>query len=135
MAGSLSGCRILLTFAPMKTTAVIGASENPARYANMAVHKLRQYGHPVKAVGLRPGLIGDVQIETGFPDLGEIDTVTLYVGPAHQSAWTEYILGFNPRRIIFNPGTENAAFRQLAESKNILCEEACTLVMLSVGNY
>jgi len=119
----------------MKTTAVIGASENPERYANMAVLKLRQYGHPVKAVGLRSGLIGDVPVETGFPVLGDIDTVTLYVGPAHQSAWTEYILSLQPRRIIFNPGTENPAFRQMAESKNILCEEACTLVMLSVGTY
>jgi len=119
----------------MKPTVVIGASENQARYAHMAVRKLRQYGHPVRAIGLRAGRIDDVEIETERPSINRPDTVTLYVGPANQPAWEDYILSLRPIRIIFNPGTENPSFEQKAIAAGIHCEVACTLVLLSANQY
>lgn len=119
----------------MKKTVVIGASDNPERYAYRAVMSLLQHKHPVVAVGLRAGKIGSIEIVTEKKFIEEVDTVTLYVGPQNQPAWYDYILSLNPKRIIFNPGTENAEFEKIAKAKGIETPEACTLVMLSIGNY
>lgn len=119
----------------MKKTLVLGASENPARYSFLAVNRLRQHQHPVVAVGRKPGKIADTVIETGQPVLEGIDTVTLYLNPANQKEYYNYILSLHPRRIIFNPGTENDELFQLAEKNNIIPQEACTLVLLSTGQY
>lgn len=116
-------------------TLVIGASENPERYSNRAVLMLRSRGIPVYAVGLRAGLIGDVPVQTGKPDFSDIDTVTLYLGPSRQREVEDYIIGLCPRRVIFNPGTENPPFEQRLRDSGILVEEACTLVLLSTGAY
>ncbi len=118
-----------------RTTVVIGASPNPARYAYAATQRLRRAGYPVVAVGLREGQIGDVAIQTDRPAVPAVDTVTLYVGPQNQPAWQEYILSLRPRRIIFNPGTENPALAAAAAANGIATEEACTLVLLSTGGY
>ena len=118
-----------------KKTVVIGASPNPERYAYAATQRLRRAGHEVVAVGLRPGKIGDVELRTDRPAVPDVDTVTLYVGPQHQPAWQEYILSLRPKRIIFNPGTENPQLEKAAEALGIATEEACTLVMLSTGTY
>jgi uncharacterized protein len=59
----------------------------------------------------------------------------MYVSKKHQSNYYDYILGLNPRRVIFNPGTENAEFEEILKKNNIEPQEACTLVMLSIGNY
>lgn len=118
-----------------KTTVVLGASENPERYSNKAIHKLRAHGHEVKAVGGRAGKVADVDIQTGKPAFADVDTVTLYVGPARQPDLYDYIISLAPQRVIFNPGTENEEFMQQLEAKGIDVVPACTLVMLSVGNY
>ena len=118
-----------------RTAVVIGASPNPARYAYAATQRLRRAGFPVVAVGLREGQIGDVTIQTGRPAVPAVDTVTLYVGPQNQPAWQEYILGLRPRRIIFNPGTENPVLAAAAAASGIATEEACTLVLLSTDSY
>ena len=118
-----------------KNTLVIGASENPERYAFLAVRRLLAHDHPVKAVGLRPGVIDGVKIETGQPLFSDIDTVTLYVGPRNQKNLYDYVLKLKPERVIFNPGTENPEFQELLEKNGIQTEEACTLVMLSIGAY
>ncbi|MBC7447247.1 MAG: CoA-binding protein [Hymenobacteraceae bacterium] len=118
-----------------KKTVVIGASPNPARYAYVATQRLRRAGHEVVAVGLRPGQVGDVELRTDRPAVPDVDTVTLYVGPQHQPAWHAYILGLRPKRIIFNPGTENEELDQAARAQGIETEEACTLVMLASGTY
>lgn len=118
-----------------KKTVVLGASANPGRYSNIAVNKLSAYRHPVVAVGRREGKIGNVQIQTGEPEQDEVDTVTLYLNPTNQKPFYDYILSLNPRRIIFNPGTENDELEKLAEEKGIETMEACTLVMLSTGQY
>ena len=118
-----------------KTTLVIGASEKPHRYSNKAIRLLRRFGHPVKAFGLRPGKVEDVEIETGFPGFKDIHTVTMYIGPARQPQFYDYILGLSPKRIIFNPGTENDEFEEKAEKKGIEVVENCTLVMLQSGLF
>lgn len=118
-----------------KTTVVIGASDNPTRYSYMATQSLIKHGHKVIPLGLREGKIGDQAIITGKPQLTGVDTVTLYLNPLNQKSWYEYILGLNPKRILFNPGTENPEFYGLAKEKGIECTEACTLVLLSIGNY
>lgn len=118
-----------------KTTVVIGASENPERYSYKAVRKLQDHGIEVFAVGIREGSINGIFIHSNKPNLKGIHTVSLYVGPQNQESWIPYILSLSPKRIIFNPGTENADFIQLASSRGIECVEACTLVMLGIGNY
>ncbi len=115
-------------------TLVLGASERPERYSNMAVHRLLGHGHRVVAVGLRPGRIAEVPIVTALPD-APVDTVTLYVGPSALEGWRGELLRLRPRRIIFNPGTEHAAFEAEARAHGIATEQACTLVMLAAGTY
>jgi len=118
-----------------KRTLVIGASENPARYSNKAIHALRRNGHEVVALAKRKGLVDDVAIETAFPEKEDIHTVTLYVGPQHQPEYYTDIIDLNPQRVIFNPGTENQKFAEKLEANGIEAEEACTLVLLSIGAY
>jgi len=119
----------------MKKTVVLGASENPSRYSYLAVERLREKGYPVVAIGRKPGVIGDTPIVTGHPEIEDVDTVTLYLNPQLQESEYEYIMHLHPRRVIFNPGTENDALLELLEQKNIQGIEACTLVMLSTGQF
>lgn len=119
----------------IKKTLVLGASENPERYSFKAVEKLKSQGHSVVAVGNKKGIIGDTPIVTGEPAEQGIDTVTLYINPEIQKQYYNYIISLHPKRIIFNPGTENAALSKLAEANDIAALEACTLVLLSTGQY
>ena len=116
-------------------TLIVGASTNPERYAYKAANSLLAHGHEIELVGQSEGVIKGHKIQTDYPDLEEVDTVTLYVGPKNQPSLYDYILKQNPRRIIFNPGTENPEFEQLALDKGIEVEEACTLVLLATGQY
>ena len=116
-------------------TLVIGASEKPERYANQAVRLLLEKGHEVEAIGLREGKIESVLIQTGHPVFDDIDTVSLYVGPQRQDDLMDYVTGLGPRRVIFNPGTENPAFEQRLEAAGIEPIEACTLVMLRTEQW
>ncbi len=118
-----------------KKVLVIGASEKPFRFSNKAVRLLRNYDYEVEAIGLRPGKIFDVEIITGFPDLKDINSITLYIGPARQPVYYDYILNLKPERIIFNPGTENVVFKEMAKSRGIEVVENCTLVMLNSGIF
>lgn len=118
-----------------KKTLIIGATTNPARYANMAANRLAGAGHDIVNIGIRKGEVAGVPIE----EMGEIhpgvDTVTLYVGPARQPAFYDYILETKPKRIIFNPGTENPELETMAQEAGIEPVRACTLVLLSTGQY
>ena len=116
-------------------TLVLGASEEPSRYSNMAIRMLRKHGHPVVAIGRKEGQVEDVPIETGATDRPDIDTVTLYMNPMHQRPLLDWIISLAPRRIIFNPGTENPELQSIAAEHGIESLEACTLVMLSTGVY
>jgi predicted CoA-binding protein len=118
-----------------RTTLVIGASENPERYAYKAITQLQEHGFKVFAFGLKPGFVGNVPIQTKLPKDTDIDTVTLYVGPERQTALIPEIITLKPRRIIFNPGTENADFIKLTQQAGIKTEIACTLVLLATESY
>lgn len=121
--------------ATAKKTVVLGASDNPARYSYLAINKLRDHQHPVVAIGRKPGQVADVQIGTDQVAEEGVDTVTLYLNPTHQQAYYDYILSLHPKRIIFNPGAENAELASLATKNGIQPMEACTLVLLSTGQY
>lgn len=119
----------------MKRTLILGASPNPERYSYKATIALNN-NNPVFPVGLREGMIGENKILTNTPVIENIDTITLYVGPKNQPVYYDYIINqIKPKRIIFNPGTENPELQRLAKMKNIETEEACTLVLLSIKNY
>lgn len=118
-----------------KKTLVLGASANPARYSYLAMQRLREHDHPVKAIGLNKAIVEDVQIETAATPNDDIDTVTLYLNPANQKQYYDYILSLKPRRIIFNPGAENEELAKLANEQGIKTLEACTLVMLGTNQY
>lgn len=120
----------------MKKTLIIGASENPTRYSNQAAHRLyRSMVMQLSKSEKRKAWFEGVKIDTGTPLLSDIDTVTLYINPTHQKNYYNYILNLKPRRIIFNPGTENPELVTLAQQNNIQTEEACTLFLLSIGGY
>jgi predicted CoA-binding protein len=116
-------------------TLVLGASLNPSRYSNRAIKLLHAYKHEVIAVGRDEGNVENVEIDHDFPANAKIDTITVYLNPEKQKAYYEKILKAQPRRIIFNPGAENAELENLAEQNGIQVEEACTLVMLNSGQY
>ena len=118
-----------------KKTLVLGASQNPARYSYLALNKLSRHYHPVVAIGRRKGKVGDIEIDTEQKPLSGIDTVTLYLNPQNQKPYYDYIISLKPKRIIFNPGTENEELYQLAKQNGIEVMEACTLVLLSTGQY
>lgn len=119
----------------MKKTVVLGATDNPDRFAYKAIRKLQQYGHEVVPVGIRKGKVGGLDIINDKGPVEEVDTVTLYVGPGNQPSWYDYILSLKPKRIIFNPGTENPELEKMAREGNIKTLHHCTLVMLAVGEY
>ena len=117
-----------------KKTLVVGASPNPSRYGFKAVQRLAHYGHPVYAYGIRTGAIGEIEISADWPS-EEFDTVTLYLNPQRQEEYYRKIVELNPKRVIFNPGTENPAFQQMLDTAGIEHENACTLVLLGIGEY
>ena len=121
--------------AEKKKTLVLGASPNPARYSYLAVQRLRAHQHPVVAIGKRTGQVADVALTKEKLNENDIDTVTLYLNPKNQVEYYDYILSLHPRRIIFNPGTENDELIEKARASNIQPVIACTLVMLSTGQY
>ena len=118
-----------------KATLVLGASTNPERYSNQAIKSLRKHGQAVYAIGLKEGNIDDVAIQTGLPELKNVDTVTMYLSAKNQLQYYDYILSLKPKRIIFNPGAENDELLALAMENKIENLEACTLVMLATGQY
>ncbi len=119
----------------MKKTLVLGATANPARYACMAIKSLVNRGHEVEGVGLKEEEVAGVRIKKSMEPFEDIDTITLYLNPTRQKEYYDYILGLYPKRVIFNPGTENPELYKLLRERGIEVEVACTLVMLSVGQY
>jgi predicted CoA-binding protein len=119
----------------IKKTLVLGASDNPDRYSFLAVNRLREKGHPVVAIGKKRVKVADVEVVTNKKETQDIDTVTLYLNPKNQKEYYDYILSIHPRRLIFNPGAENNELASLARAKGIEPVEACTLVLLSTGQF
>jgi predicted CoA-binding protein len=119
----------------MKKTLVLGASSNPARYSYLVVQRLNNGHYPVTAIGNKKGKIGNTIIETEKKNITDLDTITIYLNPIHQKDYYDYILGLHPKRIIFNPGTENDELVERAKHNGISTLEACTLVLLSTGQF
>jgi predicted CoA-binding protein len=121
----------------MKKTVVIGATDNPNRFAYKAANMLEMLGHEFVPVGIKKGQVLGKEIFNirDTPQISEVHSITLYINPIRQQPWYEYILGLSPERIIFNPGTENPELRELAEARGIKTVYGCTLVMLSSGEF
>ena len=118
-----------------KSTLVIGASLKESRYSNRCVKTLVSGHFPVTAIGLREGLIDEIPVQSGFPVLENIHTVTLYLGPENQATWYDYIMKLNPERVVFNPGTENREFEDMLSVAGIEVVEDCTIMMVQGGRY
>ncbi len=114
---------------------IIGASEHSNRYSYVAANRLVAHGHPVVPIGLKPGRVAGMNIITDHPVFSDIHTVTLYINPMRQPPYYEYLLSLKPVRVIFNPGTENDELEEILSANGIQAIEACTLVMLSTGQY
>lgn len=119
----------------MGKTLIIGASNNPERYAYLAAEKLLAHGYEIELLGKRPDIIFGQTIDTTPKEYEDIDTVTMYISDKFQKEYYEYVVALNPNRVIFNPGTENPEFEEILIHNDIHVEEACTLVLLSTGQY
>ena len=119
----------------IKSTLVIGASLNENRYSNICVKTLVSGHFPVTAIGLHEGLIDETPVLSGFPKIESVHTVTLYVGPQNQKPWYNYITVLNPKRVVFNPGTENGEFQNLLTGIGIKVIEDCTIMMVNEDRY
>jgi hypothetical protein len=113
----------------------MGASDNPSRYSYLAINRLREHGHPVVAIGSHKASVAGVDVEMTLKDHDHVDTVTMYLNPNNQKGYYQYLLSLKPRRIIFNPGAENPELEDLARKNGIQVQEACTLVLLSTGQF
>ncbi len=120
-----------------KKTVIIGATTNPSRYAYLAAGMLTEYKHEIVPIGLKKGEVYRKQILliNERPIVMDVDTVTLYIGPQHQPEHYDYILSLKPKRVIFNPGTENEEFEKMLETAGTETMQACTLVMLRSNQY
>ncbi len=115
---------------------ILGASDNPDRFAHKAMLMLEQYGH--QPILVNPTL-SEIAGHTVIADLDQvprpIDTLTMYVNPRISINLKEKIIALNPKRVIFNPGTENPAIEFALKKTGIDTIHACTLVLLSTGKY
>ncbi len=119
----------------MKKTVIIGATNNPERYAYKAAQMIGEYGHEFIPSGITKGQLFGKDIITEQTIFKDVDTITMYVGSANQEGWYQYILDTKPNRVIFNPGTENPVLYEKLEANGISYEEACTLVLLRTGGF
>jgi predicted CoA-binding protein len=121
----------------MKKTVIIGATQNPSRYAYLAAERLRENDIDFVPVGIKKGsVLGQEILDLKTrPEISDVDTLTLYINPSHQREWYDYFLKLKPKRVVFNPGTENPELEKQLEENGIEALEACTLVMLRTGQY
>ena len=118
-----------------KKTLVLGATTKPERYAFKAITNLVAKGHSVLAIGQNAGEVAGIKIQTKALPIKSVDTVSLYLNPARQKEYYNYIIEAHPKRVLFNPGTENPEFYQLLALNDIQVEVACTLVLLATNQY
>ena len=115
---------------------VLGASHKPARYANQAIRMLRKGGYSITPVHPKLKDSEGLPVTNNIEDIRKpVDTLTLYVGPARLEPIIDELITLNPKRVIFNPGTESLHFQQRLDKAGIKWEEACTLVMLRTGVF
>lgn len=116
--------------------AILGASNNPSRYAYMAFTMLKQYGHEPLPVSPKLEELEGVKVYPRLSEIpGEVDTLTMYVGPELSNKLKDEILQRKPKRVIFNPGSENPALEQDLERAGIHIVHGCTLVLLRTNQF
>ncbi|HTS43652.1 MAG TPA: CoA-binding protein [Puia sp.] len=120
---------------PEKKTLVLGASDNHTRYSYLALNRLREKGYPVIGIGKKKVKVADVDIDTEKKLYPDIHTVTIYLNPVNQKEYYDYIFSLHPKRVIFNPGAENPELYDLLKTRGIQPMEACSLVLLSTGQF
>jgi predicted CoA-binding protein len=118
-----------------KKTLVLGASKKQNKYSNLAIRKLIGFGYDAVAYGLKSGEISGINIDTKLMTYNDIDTVTLYMNPKRQKEFYDYVISLKPKRVIFNPGTENPEFYSILRNNDINFEVACTLTLLATNQY
>lgn len=120
-----------------KKTLIVGATNNPSRYAYFVAKRFSERNLDFIPIGIKKGTVFGKEILDlrSKPQLEDIHTITLYIGPSHQAEWIDYLIGLKPKRIIFNPGTENSEFFKKANSAGIEALQACNLVMLNSGQF
>ena len=107
---------------------VFGYSENPDRYSYMAARLLEDYKHEVTTINPRQ----DAELlraTEGF------HTLTLYVSPAISDKYQDLLLKTKPKRVIFNPGTENENLMKKFQTLGAEVVTGCTLVMLRTNQF
>ena len=118
-----------------KPTLVIGASLNESRYSNKVIKKLVDLKFRVFAIGKKTGEAHGIKIHKTISSTIKIDTVSIYINSSLQNLYIDFIIKLSPNRVIFNPGTENTEIFKLLSSKDIYCENSCSLVLLSTNQY
>ncbi len=120
-----------------KRTLVVGVSQNTSRYAYAATEMLQEHKVPFVPIGIKEGEVFGEEILNlrEKPSLSGVHTITLYINPEHQKEWEDYLISLKPKRLIFNPGAENSDFAEKAKKENIKVHNACTMVMLSTGQF
>ncbi|MDO7173783.1 CoA-binding protein [Mariniflexile sp. AS56] len=118
-----------------KKTLVFGASLNPSRYSNLVINKLASQTIETVAYGLKKGTVAGVTISTELMPFEDVHTITLYLNAKNQQPYYDYLVSLKPKRVIFNPGTENPEFYNILKENNISFEVACSLVLLSTNQY
>ena len=119
----------------MKKTLIVGATNNSGRYAFKAANRLVEAGHEIVPFGIKKGEVAGVEMVNDWQHFEAIDTVTMYIGAPRQGNYIDKIISLKPKRVIFNPGTENPIFEEQLKGANIEVEIACTLVLLSLKSY
>ncbi len=123
----------------MSEVVVLGASNRPDRYAFMCMTTLAEMGHKAIPVNPRESMVLGHYCYQNLKDLRKdhpaIDTLTIYVNPDISGKLEKDIIELKPKRVIFNPGSENHHLQKMLEKENIKCLEACTLVMLRTGQF
>ena len=118
-----------------KTTVILGASTNPARYSYRAVKLLKKHDIPVIPVGIKKGEIAGEKIISELPQSGNIHTLTLYLNKKRQEKYYDQVAKMKPKRVIFNPGTENNEWTKKLADAGTEVVEHCTLIMLNEGMF
>lgn len=119
-----------------KITLVLGASTKPGRHALLAAEKLQSKGIEIELLGKKEGKVGNIEIKTNIEEIStKIDTVTIYLAKNNQIEYEDFLIKTRPNRVIFNPGSENFILQEKLKAQGTEVLEACTLVMLSTGQY
>ncbi len=120
-----------------KKTLLVGATPNTNRYAYMAAERLTNAQIEFVPVGIKKGEVFGKPILPikEKPAIQDVHTITMYIGARHQPEWYNYLLGLKPKRMLFNPGTENSELENLASQQGIEVVHGCTLVMLGANTY